>query len=279
MKNELLSIGEVSKMKNVGVKSLRYYERLGILIPAYVDGRSGYRYYSMNQMIDIDIIITCIELGIPLKDLAAYLKPNGSLDITALLGRGRAIAVDNLRKAQSAVFQIDDCLKEADAQKEFGATQAPYQRILPDRTVLLLPWHEQAFQAKHYVTAITELYQEAKQLGYIPLYLQGMVFFPGESQRSASVYLEVHIPPHLSERTPNTEHTRLDTLGGGLFTGKHLIQNGFENCFIAAFEETAKIDTAQGSVVATEVWGSELSEQHYLVELLINTPVQTESTT
>ncbi|MFR3273445.1 MAG: MerR family DNA-binding transcriptional regulator [Slackia sp.] len=36
MKNELLSIGEVSRMKGVSPKSLRYYEQLGILTPARV---------------------------------------------------------------------------------------------------------------------------------------------------------------------------------------------------------------------------------------------------
>lgn len=87
MRNELLSIGEVSKMKNVGVKSLRYYERLGILPPAFVDPQSGYRYYSMNQMVDIDVITTCISLGIPLKELTDYLHPHSVLDIEPLLER------------------------------------------------------------------------------------------------------------------------------------------------------------------------------------------------
>ena len=45
MKNELLSIGEAAKLKQVSVKSLRYYETIGILKPAYVDPSSGYRYY------------------------------------------------------------------------------------------------------------------------------------------------------------------------------------------------------------------------------------------
>ena len=41
MKHELLSIGEVSRMKGVSPKSLRYYEQLGILTPAHVDPQSG----------------------------------------------------------------------------------------------------------------------------------------------------------------------------------------------------------------------------------------------
>ncbi|MEG0070509.1 MAG: MerR family transcriptional regulator [Raoultibacter sp.] len=278
MKNELLSIGEVAKMKGVGVKSLRYYERLGILTPARVDARSGYRYYSMNQMIDIDVIATCIELGIPLKDLVAYINQSGSLDITALLNRGRTNAVDNLRKAQSALIQIDDCLEEAEAQKEFSALSTPYQRSLPERTVLLFPWKENRFNAKRYVTAITQLYQEAKKLGLVPLYLQGMVFLPGEHRRKVHTYLEVHIPPHVFDIEPCESYIQLGRLPGGAFIGEHLIRDGFENCFLAAFEETEKIDTTSGVVIATEVWGFELSSKSYLVELLASTPEKAQLT-
>ena len=74
-------------MKGVSPKSLRYYEQLGILTPARVDPQSGYRYYAMSQMIVVDVIITCIELGIPLKSLADYREPDGSLDIASLLER------------------------------------------------------------------------------------------------------------------------------------------------------------------------------------------------
>lgn len=46
-KENLLSIGALSKQTGVHIKSLRYYDSLGILRPAYVDSSSGYRYYSL----------------------------------------------------------------------------------------------------------------------------------------------------------------------------------------------------------------------------------------
>ena len=68
MKNELLSIGEAAKLKQVSAKSLRYYETIGFLKPAYVDPSSGYRYYSPDQMIDLDVILTCIEHPVKVTD-------------------------------------------------------------------------------------------------------------------------------------------------------------------------------------------------------------------
>ncbi|MEG2850773.1 MAG: MerR family transcriptional regulator [Raoultibacter sp.] len=269
MKNELLSIGEVANMKGVSVKSLRYYERLGILAPIYINPHSGYRYYSMNQMIDIDTIITCIELGIPLKDLADYTKGDGSLDTVTLLDRGRRIAVANLRKAHSALFQIDDYLEEVAAQKEFRATPDHYERTLPDRTALVLPWVGQSFDAKRYATAITALYQEAQRLELFPLYLQGMLFLPQGPAWEVCTYLEVHIPPTEPAHAATKKPARITTLPGGSFSGKHLTRDGFENCFKAAFAEAACIDPAQKIVVATEVWETELKADHYTVEVLV----------
>lgn len=46
MNNNLLSIGEFSKIANVHIKSLRYYDKLGVLKPIYVDPKTNYRYYS-----------------------------------------------------------------------------------------------------------------------------------------------------------------------------------------------------------------------------------------
>ena len=66
-KENLLSIGALSKQTGVHIKSLRYYDSLDILCPAYVDPGSGYRYYSLQQIPVVDAIQLCVDLDIPLK--------------------------------------------------------------------------------------------------------------------------------------------------------------------------------------------------------------------
>lgn len=68
MKN-LYSIGEVSKIKKVTVKALRYYYKVGILIPKYIDDNTGYRYYSIDQFIHIDVIKGFRALGTSIAEL------------------------------------------------------------------------------------------------------------------------------------------------------------------------------------------------------------------
>ena len=130
MKNELLSIGEAAKLKQVSAKSLRYYETIGILKPAYVDPSSGYRYYSPNQMIDLDVILTCIELAIPLKSLTDHKTNRGSLNLKELLISGRDTALANIRRAEDSLMRINSCIDEITEQEILRHKDAPYTRFL-----------------------------------------------------------------------------------------------------------------------------------------------------
>ncbi len=56
MKNQLYSIGELSKLKGISVKTLRFYDEIGILKPSYVDPFTKYRYYNKVQFVYVDIL-------------------------------------------------------------------------------------------------------------------------------------------------------------------------------------------------------------------------------
>ncbi|GAA0182217.1 helix-turn-helix domain-containing protein [Clostridium sediminicola] len=66
---KLYSIGEVSKINNITIKALRYYDKIGLLKPAYIDETNGYRYYNYSQFIIIDKIKKFKYWDIPLNEL------------------------------------------------------------------------------------------------------------------------------------------------------------------------------------------------------------------
>jgi len=69
-KQDLLSIGEISKITGIGIQALRYYERKNILKPAMVDPDSGYRYYSQSQIYSVLLIMSFGSVDIRLKEMA-----------------------------------------------------------------------------------------------------------------------------------------------------------------------------------------------------------------
>ncbi|MEY8584658.1 MerR family transcriptional regulator [Ligilactobacillus animalis] len=64
-----LSIGEMSKLSNVSIQTLRYYDQIGLFKPAFVDNSSGYRYYNIDQLFYLDIVKYLRHLELPLKQI------------------------------------------------------------------------------------------------------------------------------------------------------------------------------------------------------------------
>ena len=62
-------IGLFSKMNRVTIKTLRYYDDIGLLKPAYVDGASGYRYYKSEQLPIIHKIMPLRQMGCSIEDI------------------------------------------------------------------------------------------------------------------------------------------------------------------------------------------------------------------
>lgn len=73
-KETKLKIGEFSKMMQVTVKTLRYYEQKGLLLPYEVDEWSGYRYYSIYQMQRLNIIRGLQQQGFTLEEIKELLE-------------------------------------------------------------------------------------------------------------------------------------------------------------------------------------------------------------
>lgn len=277
MKHKLLSIGEVSRMKGVSPKSLRYYEQLGILAPAYVDPHSGYRYYAMNQMIVVDVIVTCVELGIPLKSLTDYVGESGALDIGSLLAEGRTKALENLRRARLSLAQIDGYLEEAGEQERLKGGGEPYLRQVANRCVLYAPWAESAFDAKRYLYLTTELYESAESAGVMPLYQWGMARSPRADGANWCVFVEAAIEDDAFAERIARESGRegirpiegadifIASIPAGIYRGLRVREAGFEPCFRSVFDRAERLE---GAIVAAEVWEAEIHPADYVVELL-----------
>jgi len=59
----MIKIGEFSKLVQVPVATLRYYDQIGLLKPIEVDRYTGYRYYQMDQLPRLNRILALKDLG------------------------------------------------------------------------------------------------------------------------------------------------------------------------------------------------------------------------
>lgn len=70
----MYKIGELSKLSNIPVKTLRFYDLEGLIRPDRVDEFTGYRYYSASKLSDCYRILAMKELGFSLEEIKTQSK-------------------------------------------------------------------------------------------------------------------------------------------------------------------------------------------------------------
>ena len=68
----MIKIGEFAKVFDVTIKTVRHYEKVGLLIPAYTDIYSGYRYYNDDNVKRMNEILSLKDLGFTLEEIKNF---------------------------------------------------------------------------------------------------------------------------------------------------------------------------------------------------------------
>jgi DNA-binding transcriptional MerR regulator len=77
----MFRIGEFSRLSQVSIKALRFYDELGLLKPTFVDRATGYRYYSPDLLPCLNRILALKGLGFSLDEIALLLKERLPVDL------------------------------------------------------------------------------------------------------------------------------------------------------------------------------------------------------
>ncbi len=105
-----LSIGDFSRGTNLSVKALRYYHRVGLLDPAGVDARTGYRRYRVEQIPVAQIIRRFRDLDMPVDEVLAVLAAPDVEHRNALIAAHLSRLEQGLAHTQAAVASLRDLL-------------------------------------------------------------------------------------------------------------------------------------------------------------------------
>lgn len=201
-----LSIGAVSKRKNVSIKSLRYYDRIGVFRPAYVNESTNYRYYTEDQLYVLDAISLCVELGIPLHDFEKYVDDDGIFNLQGLLYDGKLLAEqkisdirDRLGAVQAALRALDaDSLNVNNIVKKNVEPEIPFrdtftQKQLDKQYILTSPYAEDPEQNDS--QQILRLFMLAQLLGMTGSYPSGIIYDYDEAGEVVrTLYIHVDDP-------------------------------------------------------------------------------------
>lgn len=225
-----LSIGKVSKAKNVSIKSLRYYDEIGIFKPALTDHTTGYRYYKADQLYVLDAISLCVELGIPLKNMAQYCDQHGKPDLTRLMGDAKSLAEEKIRSMYRSMETLQNTMNALENRQSLSVPAGCMQKTLLSRTVLTIPFDEFT-DATHYNPKLLSLFVGAQKQGLAASYPSGLIY--DYNKGSVQKYVFINVSPLANEAGDwgrNIEGLR--TLPSGIYAYKqhesHMIENAVE---------------------------------------------------
>jgi len=121
VESELFTIGDLARASGLTISALRFYDRAGVLPPAYVDPETGYRWYSADQVRPARIVAGLRRVSMPLAEICRVLARPG--DAPAVLDA-------HLRRLERGV---------ADARRELSRVRALIELEEPRMTTLTVP--------------------------------------------------------------------------------------------------------------------------------------------
>ncbi|MGZ4509612.1 MAG: DNA polymerase III subunit beta family protein [Blastococcus sp.] len=110
-------IGQMARECGLTVSALRFYDGAGVLVPAHVDPRSNYRWYSDDQVTTARLVARLRRVGLPLADICRVLENRRSRPV-----------VDEILQAH--LTRLEDGL--ADARRELSAAVSLLDMALLD---------------------------------------------------------------------------------------------------------------------------------------------------
>jgi DNA-binding transcriptional MerR regulator/effector-binding domain-containing protein len=109
---DMFTIGEFSKLSGLTVKTLRFYHEEGLLVPAFVDPDTGYRYYHERQIETARGIAYLRNLEFSIGDIKQLLSREDEAGLLDVLERQRSQIKEQIKRLQRTVRSLDQFITE-----------------------------------------------------------------------------------------------------------------------------------------------------------------------
>lgn len=115
-------IKEFAAFTGVSVRTLHYYDEIGLLAPAFVDRTTGYRYYDENSLLRMQEILFYRELDFSLKSIGEILSSPG-YDTKKSLAEQKTLLTLKKERLERLISAIDDAMKGANVMSAFDNSE------------------------------------------------------------------------------------------------------------------------------------------------------------
>jgi MerR family transcriptional regulator, activator of bmr gene len=192
MKGDLFLIGEIAALSGISAKALRFYERLGLVAPHFIDPQTKYRYYSRAQLVRLDIIRASRSMGLGLKEIKAILEAKDGEALLGLLETQKKSAAEKIRELQRTVLSIDSAKAAiAESLSPIGE-RGVFVKDMPER-LLISRMIGSVPSLKDVAIEYAKLERTIKERKLVHRYETGIMLAPDENSgfRPSAVFIVV----------------------------------------------------------------------------------------
>lgn len=218
MKNGKYNVGKVEKICNIGKKTLRFYDQIGLLSPSEI-GENGYRYYDKENLFTIPVIKYYKQSGFTLEKIKLLLNSSNYQEIE----KGFEEKIEELKKQEEELrlkrSSIEDwysLVREAKMVKEYNLSEIKVKYLEKAEVIYL----EQDFKYD-YVESVINV-EFTNYIENIDNAITGpvMIEFPSFEERISGRVKKVKI---LQKGLKKAEKENLRDIGGCLVVSAYHI--------------------------------------------------------
>src|SRR5215475_12744705 len=128
----MFKIGEFSKLVQVPVPTLRYYDQVGLLKPVEVDRFTGYRYYSASQLPRLHRILVLKGLGFSLEQIAEALDEGLTTEqMRGMLRLRHAQINQQLEAIRNQLTDVEVLLQQIEREDQLSTYDVMLKQVEP----------------------------------------------------------------------------------------------------------------------------------------------------
>ena len=154
-----MQIKEFAEFTGVSVRTLHYYDEIGLLKPAFIDKKNGYRFYNENSLLRMQEILFYRELDFSLRSIGEILSSPDYDKNKALKEQMHLLtlkkerlerlisAIDGAMKGENVVEAFDNSVFEkykAEAKEKWGQTSAYKEHVEKTKHYTEAKWNSLA---------------------------------------------------------------------------------------------------------------------------------------
>jgi effector-binding domain-containing protein len=236
----MIRIGDFSRLSRVSIKTLRYYDEMGLFKPIEVDRFTGYRYYSASQLPRLNRILALKDLGLSLEQIVQVLDEGVSSDqLRGMLRLKRAELQQNIAEEQARLARVEARLNAI----ELEDTMPDYDVVIKDVEPQLVAGVRDTLASYPGVSHLfPEVYHYLARHGAISADMIGVAIWHDDEFKSSDIDGEAVF--FLKQAVPEGDRVKVYELPGA--TMASVVHKGAFNRFNQAYEAVLKWIEANG---------------------------------